>query len=253
MSLFSKTFGPKYVHVVLIFFFTLTASAQVPMRSTSVAPGKHYTHISPAALAQNIDTLFTRNPGSSSSTFPSILLTPQASSPGTPEGTLYYNNVTHSLMLKVSGSWVQVLTTADGSSAPDFNITAAQGIAVTPYLQNDLLNLDAGLTLSMNPRATLDADTDLMTITESGYYQIEGTSGFHTHHGGHDLFTLSVVLNGVIDQTSSQTASHNHIPGYTRTTLTTYLTAGTTVGLSIETIDTGGSQLASSLTIRKIG
>lgn len=241
------------VGVGWVAFLPFVLNAQVSMRSTTSTPDKQYLSISSPALATNIDTLFARAPGSSTSTFPSILLTPQSGSPGTPEGTLYYNDVTNAMMLEVSGSWVQVLTTADVASVTPFNIAAAGGAAVTPYTSTDLLNLDAGLTSSVNPRVTVDAATNLMTIIETGYYHIEGSSGFHTHHGSNDMFTLSLVINGTVAVASSQTSPHNHVPGYSRTTLTTYLASGTTVGLAIETVDTGGTQLASTLTVRKIG
>ena len=249
----SHVFRPVQLVAFCAIFLPCAVRSQVSMRSTTSTPDKQYLSISSPALATNIDTLFARAPGSSTSTFPSILLTPQSGSPGTPEGTLYYNDVTNAMMLEVSGSWVQVLTTADVASVTPFNIAAAGGAAVTPYTSTDLLNLDAGLTSSVNPRATVDAATNLMTIIETGYYHIEGSSGFHTHHGSNDMFTLSLVINGTVAVASSQTAPHNHVPGYSRTTLTTYLASGTTVGLAIETVDTGGTQLASTMTVRKIG
>jgi len=253
MLAISHVLRMKCVLAGCVAFLPFLSNAQVSMRSTTSTPDKQYLSISSPALATNIDTLFNRAPGSVTSTFPSILLTPQGGSPGTPEGTLYYNDVTNALMLEVSGSWVQVLTTADVSSVTPFNIAAAGGSDVTPYTPGALLNLDAGLTMSVNPRATLDAATDLLTIIESGYYHIEGASGFHSHHGSNNMYTLSLAINGAVAVASSQTAPHNHVPGYSRTTLTTYLASGTTVGMSIETTDTAGTQLASTLMVRKIG
>lgn len=229
--------------------------AQVSMSSTSASNGKTYVNVLSPALVQNIDTLFVRVNGghSSSAAGPHFQFQPLTSAPSATEGAVYYDGTADRLVVQTSSGWVNLATSSDLGAPSSFNIAGAAGALAGPYSSGNLLNLDPGLVLSVSPKATLDAATDLLTITESGYYRIDASSGFQTSHGGHDIFTLAVVRNGVDIDGSLVSHPHNHVPGYAQTSFITYLTAGDTIGLVIYVTASGGNQLASTLQVSRVG
>jgi hypothetical protein len=168
-------------------------------------------------------------------------------------GKTYVNVLSPALVQNIDTLFVRVNGGHSSSAPSSFNIAGAVGALAGPYTSGHLLNLDPGLVLSVSPKATLDATTDLLTITESGYYRIDASSGFKTSHGTHDLFTLAVVCNGVDIDGSLVSHPHNHVPGYAQTSFITHLTAGDTIGLVIYVTASGGNQLASSLQVSRVG
>jgi hypothetical protein len=168
-------------------------------------------------------------------------------------GKTYVNVLSPALVQNIDTLFVRVNGGHSSSAPSSFNIAGAAGALAGPYTSGNLLNLDPGLVLSVSPKATLDATTDLLTITESGYYRVDASSGFQTSHGGHDIFTLAVVRNGVDIDGSLVSHPHNHVPGYAQTSFITHLTAGDTIGLVIYVTASGGNQLASTLQVSRVG
>ena len=175
------------------------------------------------------------------------------SSTSASNGKTYVNVLSPALVQNIDTLFVRVNGGHSSSAPSSFNIAGAAGALAGPCTSGNLLNLDPGLVLSVSPKATLDAATDLLTITESGYYRVDASSGFQTSHGSHDIFTLAVVRNGVGIDGSLVSHPHNHVPGYAQTSFITYLTAGDTIGLVIYVTASGGNQLASTLQVSRVG